>query len=288
MYILQDLLINIVIVIKPISGLDTFMANVIFEARGQNYQVPGLPYEETFRYVRPVLLDDVPTIADLERLLGEADAETLTNPWSLPVVRGFQAYIPTTFKRVTHGMPPELLTELFGVEETWVPEAERVLLQLQTEIEAKAATIDAAIIHGRRELGTVVNKAHLLNRIYRIGSIYGHLKEREYPFLFGDLRDETTWDEALSAMKRQFIEYMMEVPQGERRHEKRIRKVEVSAADLQEKYVYIDWLKDKLGDDLIGVLLYGSAARTDDPEGYSDFDNWVRVRDVERAHRVLA
>src|SRR3989338_8927483 len=239
MYILQDLLINIVIVIKPISGLDTFMANVIFEARGQNYQVPGLPYEETFRYVRPVLLDDVPTIADLERLLGEADAETLTNPWSLPVVRGFQAYIPTTFKRVTHGMPPELLTELFGVEETWVPEAERVLLQLQTEIEAKAATIDAAIIHGRRERGTVVNKAHLLNRIYLIGRLYNHLNEREYPFLFGDLSNESQWDKALSDIKLQFIDYMLEVPVGKRRYPKRVRQVDVSKKDLSTKYSYI-------------------------------------------------
>jgi predicted nucleotidyltransferase len=264
------------------------MAKVLFEDKGPNYQVPGLPYEETFNYVHPVVLDDVPTISDLEKLLDESDSDTLTNPWSIQVLRGFQAYIPTTFKRVTQGMPKELLQECFGIREGWIPEQERVLLQLQTEIEAKAATIDAAIVHHRRELGTVVNKAHLLNRIYMIGRIYGHLREREYPFLFGDLTDESKWDEALSAMKMQFMEYMMEVPQGERRHGKKIRRPEVSQKELDERFIYVDWLKEKLGDDLQGVLLYGSAARTDDPAIYSDFDNWVRVRDVARAHKILA
>jgi hypothetical protein len=265
------------------------MANVLFEDRGKNFQVPGLPYEETFNFVRPVILDAVPTIPNLENLLAESDCDTLTNPWSLPVIRGFQAYIPTTFKRVTQNMPPEMLGDYFGIEAGWVPEQERILLQLQTEIEAKAATIDAAIIHGRRELGTVVNKAHLLNRIYNIGRIYGHLQEREdAPFLFGDLTDSTTWDSALSDMKIQFMEYLMEVPQGTRRHAKRTRKVEVSQKELHEKYIYVEWLKEVLGDNLLGVLCYGSATRTDDPAGYNDFDNWVRVRNVRAAHKVLA
>lgn len=264
------------------------MVNILFQDKGPNYQVPGLPYEESFRYVRPVVLDDVPSIPDLERLLGESDRDTLTNPWSLQVIKGFQAYIPTTFKRVTQGMNANLLEQCFGVETGWVPEQERILLQLQTEIEAKAATIDAAIIHGRRELGTVVNKAHLLNRIYMIGRIYGHLQERDYPFLFGDLTEESSWDQALSDMKLQFMEYMMEVPQGKRRHGKKIRKSEASKEELEHKYVYVNWLQEKLGDNLVGILNYGSAARTDDPTQYSDFDNWVRVRNVQDAHKVLA
>lgn len=262
--------------------------NILFEDIGPNYQVPGLPYEETYSQVRPLILGGVPQPADLERLLGQSDADTLTNPWSLAVISGFQAYIPSTFKRVTQNMPGELLGQYFGVEEDWVPEGERILLQLQTEIEAKAATLDAALIHSRRELGTVVNKAHLLNRIYRIGRIYGHLEEREYPFLFGDLRDETTWDEALSEMKMQFMDYLMEVPQGARRHQVKTRKQEVSQQKVDDHFVYVEWLKEKLGDNLVGVLLYGSAARTDDPALYSDFDNWVRVRDVRAAHKSLA
>lgn len=264
------------------------MANVLFEDWGPNYQVKGLPYEETFDRVHPVVLDDVPTIADLEKLLGESDKTTLTNPWSTYVIRGFQHYIPTTFKRVTSGMSPKLLAECFGTGAEELPESEKVLLQLQTEIEAKAATIDAAIVHHKRELGTVVNKAHLLNRLYMIGRIYGHLQERDYPFLFGDLTQEGTWNTALSDMKLQFMEYMMEIPQGTRRHEKRLKKVDVSKKEIESRFIYIEWLKQTLGDNLVAVLLYGSAARTDNPEEYHDFDNWVRVRDVKGAHISLA
>jgi predicted nucleotidyltransferase len=264
------------------------MAQILFEDWGRNYQVPGLPYEETFSTVHPVVLDDVPTMEDLEKLLETSDKDTLTNPWSVQVLQGFQGYIPTTFKRVTQGMDEHLLEQCFGSGATRDPEPDRVLLQLQTEIEAKAATIDAALIHHRRERGTVVNKAHVLNRLYMIGRIYGHLKERDYPFLFGDLTDESIWDVALSAMKQQFIDYMLEVPQGDRRHAKKIRRQDTSDKEVKRRFVYVEWLKKKLGDDLLGVLLYGSAARTDDPALYSDFDNWVRVKDVARAHRILA
>ena len=264
------------------------MAKVIFEMLGPNYQVPGLPYEEKFTNVKPVIFDRVPTVDNIRALLDSSDKDTLTNPWSVPVIRGFRDYIPTTFRRVTHRMPQGLLEKYFRVSDDWIPEADRVLLQLQTEIDSKSATIDAAIINARRELGTVVNKAHVLNRLYMIGQLYKHIHERKYPMLFGDLTNQNNWDGALSEMKMTFIEYMLEVPVGKRKYPRKIREVEVSKQELEKKYCYVDWLKQKLGDDLEGVLLYGSAARTDNPEEYSDFDNWVRVRDVRKAHRMLA
>jgi len=263
------------------------MAKIIYEAVGSNYQVPGLPYEENFEFVRPVILDGIPTSEEVIALLSSSSANTLTNPWSVPVVRGFRDYIPTTFKRITGDMPQTQLQELFGVDSNWVPESDRLLLQLQTEIEAKAATIDAAIIHGRRELGTVVNKAHVANRLYNIGRLYGHLQEREAPFLFGITEDEATWDPALSSIKRQFIEYMVEVPVGPRKYKTKLLRPELSRKEVQKEYPYVAWLREKLGDNLLGVLLYGSAARTNDPNEYGDFDNWVRVQDVGRAHEVL-
>ncbi len=263
------------------------MAKIIFEDTGPNFQVKGLPYEETFSYVHPIVFDTVPTTQEIEAELKKTTSDTLTNPWSIEVLKGFQDYIPTTFKRVTTGMSEENLGKYFGTEQNWIPEQERLLLQLQTEIEAKAATIDAAIIHQRRELGTVVNKAHLLNRIYKIGRIYGHLSGRDYPFLFGDLKDKSQWDSALSQMKTQFIAYMQEVNLGKRIYPKKVRKVDVSTTEIQNRFVYVEWLKQKLGDDLLGILLYGSAARTDNPSEYSDFDNWIRVKDIQRAHKIL-
>ncbi|MFH1590226.1 MAG: TetR-like C-terminal domain-containing protein [archaeon] len=263
------------------------MANIIHDNTGPNYQVPGLPYNSPFELVRPIILDDVPTKEEIENILSFADKKTLTNAWSLQAIKGFKDYIPTTFKRVTQEMDPVLFEEYFGMKADWVPESERVLLQLQTEIEAKAATIDAAIVHSRMELGTVVNKAHIANRLYNIGQIYNHLEKRDYPFLFGDLTDKTSWVDALSDMKLQFIEYMKEIPVGPRKYPIKIRTTNVSQEEIDKDYPFVEWFKQKLGDNFLGDLLYGSASRTKDPAQFSDYDNWVLVKDVKKAHEVL-
>lgn len=263
------------------------MNKIIYEEKGKNYQVPGLPYESVYTHVHSVVLDSIEDVDTLKEILKKAEPNTLLNPLSVDVVRGYQDYIPSTFKRITQHMPIEMQQQYFGIDDKWIPEHEKVLMQLQTEIEAKSATLDAAIIHARRDLGTVVNKAHVINRLYMIGSLYNHLKPRDYPFLFGDLTDPKTWDSSLTDMKMMAIDYLLEVPVGKRKYPERTRQVEVSKKELATKYGYIEWLKRTLGDNLIGVLLYGSAARTDDPAKYSDFDNWVRVKDIRKAHEVL-
>ncbi len=263
------------------------MANIIYTTEGPNLRVPGLPYEDPFDKVKPVVLDAVPSEREIIDLIAQSDASTLVNPWSVSVVKGFQAYIPTTYRRITRDMPAEMKQELFGDENQALPESLSILLQLQTELDSKAATIDAATINRRRDLGTVVNKAHLVNRLYLIGRLYGHFPEMEYPMLFGGLTDPETWDVALTDMKLTFVEFMKSIPLGGRVYETYVKKPELSDAEIQRRYPYLEWLKQKLGDNLSGVLLYGSAARSDNPEQYSDFDNWVKVRDIRAAHEVL-
>lgn len=263
------------------------MAEILHETVGRNYQVPGLPYEDSLRYMRPVLLDDVPSADEVRALLARGDHETLVNPLSIFVVRGFRDYVPTTFKRATAGMEQTLVEGLFGEDATGIPEADRVLLQLQTEVEAKGATLDAALIHDRMNLGTIVNKAHHLNRLYNVGRIYGHLDEREPPFLFGDLTDARGWPEALAAMKQQFHDYLMELPDGPHQYPLRTRTPDVGAQELARDYPFVAWFQEKLGDNFTGALLYGSGARTNDPRRIGDYDNWVRVRDVAAAQQAL-
>ena len=120
-----------------------------------------------------------------------------------------------------------------------------------------------------------------------IGRIYGHLEERKYPFLFGDLESEENWDTALSQMKMQFIEYLNEIPIGPRAYPIRRRNAEVTEKEITERFPYVNWIREKLGNDLLGILLYGSASRTADPSQFSDYDNWVVVKNVPRAHRIL-
>ena len=45
------------------------MANVVFSFKGKNYQVPGLPYEETFTAVMPIIFDDVPSREEIVEIL---------------------------------------------------------------------------------------------------------------------------------------------------------------------------------------------------------------------------
>ncbi len=267
------------------------MANVIYEQVGQNIRIPSIPYDSRYDLVHVFFTSDVPSVSDLEQILAQGTDKILCAPWSVDVVRGFKDYVPTTFSMVTKDMPKELISSYFGAPAGKKEQRDRVLLQLQSELDAKSATIDAAIIHNRKDYGGIINKTHLVNRIYNIGRLHEDLSDRTdaYPFLFGgDFENLARWDDILIGIKKLFIEYVSEVSLGERWYELRVRTPDVTSKDLKKRYVYVDWLKEKLGDDLLGVLLYGSAARTDDPAGYSDFDNWVRVKDVAKAQRILA
>ncbi len=267
------------------------LANIIYQKIGDNIRIPNIPYDSLYEFVKVFFTSDVPTVSDLEQILSEGTDQILVAPWSVDVVRGFKDYVPTTFSMVTKDMPPDLIAAYFGPAVEKKSQRDRVLLQLQSELDAKSATIDAAIIHNRKDYGGIINKTHLVNRVYNIGRLHEDLTDRtkSYPFLFGgNFENPQNWDEILIGIKKLFIDYVTEVSLGERWYELRVRTPEVSRKDLQEKYVYLDWFKEKLGDDLLGVLLYGSAARTDDPKGYSDFDNWVRVKDVPKAQRILA
>ena len=129
------------------------MTEIIYEALGEYNKISGLPYENRYQNVKLILTGSVPTIKDLEQLLASSTDETLVTPWSLDVVRGFMDYVPTTFNMITKDIPESQISEYFGLQRDWKPEAERVLLQLQSELDAKSATIDAAIIHNRKDYG---------------------------------------------------------------------------------------------------------------------------------------
>src|SRR3989344_4557020 len=129
------------------------MTEIIYEALGEYNKISGLPYENRYQNVKLILTGSV----------------------------------PTTFNMITKDIPESQISEYFGLQRDWKPEAERVLLQLQSELDAKSATIDAAIIHNRKDYGGVINKIHLVNRLYNIGRLHQHIQDRDamYPFLFG-------------------------------------------------------------------------------------------------------
>lgn len=264
------------------------MTKIIHSSKSENFKVPGLPYPDRFSFIEPIIFETVPTEQEIRDLLANSDGITLRNPWSLEVVNGFEQYIPTTRRRITKNIEPEKSKLIQNPDLENCPEERTILLQIQSELDAKSATIDAAIVNtGRADLGTIVNKAHTVNRIYQIGRIYGHLRQREYPILFGDLTNPQEWNNAFMRIKQTFIDFIKEIPVGERVYPIIHRKKDTSDKENETRFPQVEWLKEELGDNLIGILLYGSAARTEDPKGYSDLDNWVRVRNIRAAQEKL-
>ncbi len=267
------------------------MVKILHQAIGPNCLVPGLPYDsDTSTFIESKILDDVPTRNEMYDLLKKSREDTMTIAWTKHVLQGFKIYVPSTFKMTTYNMPASLTENLFNTATDWIPENTRMLLQIQAEIETKFATLDAAVINRRKtpgNLGTITNKAHTANRIYNIGRIYNHLKERETPLLFGLTRDIATWDAALLEIKLLAIEFTKEVPTGPREYNHSTTQAELTDKIISRDYPYVDWLENKLKDNLVRILLYGSAARTNDPSLFGDFDNWVVVDDISAAYEVL-
>ena len=263
------------------------MAKFLFQSEGTSYRVPGIPYYHESQTIRSIVLDGIPTEDELIKYVCQGDERTIVNPWTSHVIKGFSTYVPTTFRKATKDLSKKRSKEIFGSNDYGIDDSTKVLLQLHTELDSKAATLDAAIVNMRRDGETVVHKAHLAHRLYLIGRLYGHLQERKYPFDFGELRDPSQWDEALTRMKLLFIDFMKEVPIGGREYDVHWKKPEMSETEIRSRFPYLGWLEEKLGDNLRGVLIYGSAARTADPDLFGDFDNWVKVKNVRKAHDVL-
>ena len=262
-------------------------AKVIYEYTGKNYRVPGLFYEDNFKNMKMVVMDDIPSKQDLEVLLSQATPDLLVSPWPIQVIRGYKNYLPSTFKRITSNMPEEMVQKYFGISRDWVPEKESALLQLQSELSSKSATMYAAIIHHRRDMGTIISKIHNLNRLYNIGRMQGFVGKRDYPLLFGDVKKKKNWDEILFRVKSAFEELMEEVPIGNRQYPRQKKKINLSGKEIRRRYPHVEYLKSKLGDNLAAILVYGSSAREEDPSNYGDFDNWVMVRDIRAAYEAL-
>ena len=127
------------------------MVNIIYDRIGSSKRVPGIPYEDRLEFARSIITLGVPTTAEIQQLLAESTRDTLVAPWSLDVIKGFHDYVPTTFKQTTDEMSLEEAVQYFDSDHLSLPEEERVLLQLQSELDAKSATLDAAIIHNRKD-----------------------------------------------------------------------------------------------------------------------------------------
>ncbi|MBN2145446.1 MAG: hypothetical protein JW774_12590 [Candidatus Aureabacteria bacterium] len=92
--------------------------------------------------------------------------------------------------------------------------------------------------------------------------------------------------ELLIEIKKRLIRYMEQLPAACRREEKMSARAPDSLpAEEKRKFGYLEWLKEKLGENLRAVVVYGSSVRED--EDYHDYDNYVVVRDLDEAYKVL-
>jgi len=257
------------------------MAKILFQAEMPVYRVPGLKYsDEEASSVRTILLDGIPSEGEISYFLSQGTKDILVSPWTVNEVWGFGQYVPSTFKKISKNMPQSLFHELF--DDSFTDDRNKTIFQLQSELASKGSTIDSAIIHKRRDEQTVRNKVHNLNRLVAISKEKG-LIDFPYPILKGDIQNPEEWDDILIWTKKKFIELYSKLPMNlpEVEYETRTARID---SNERNKYGYLEWLKERLGDNLEAVIVYGSST-TDD--SYKDYDNILLVHDMDQAYDAL-
>jgi hypothetical protein len=263
-------------------------AIVVHENTDVLERVPGIPKTDDFNSTHTVITDRNLRIEDLEHILRNSDPRSISHIFPINCLTDMMEYLPTTFHKIKGKISPYMIP----TSENPAPDMEKVRMRLKTRIQVASATMGPPIIDGQRDLGSIASKLNHINKIYLISRQYGLLGKRPYPILFGDITDPKNLDSALIDMKVTFVEFMEELSLGNRTYETTVLTEEdnrrpVTPRIMREKYPHVEYLKGILKSNLQGIVLYGSAAATDDPSKYSDLDNLVLVGDVRKALESL-
>jgi predicted nucleotidyltransferase len=206
--------------------------------------------------------------------------------WTLNEIAGLGCYLPTFYHSLSLAVGPQRLGELHGGAVLSTREMVLAyLLQVQTELTAKIATLDSFITHNRGDRETLTNKIYTYNRLTRIMLMAGLLApeeawEMEYGLIdkMPDVRD------LLVFIKMRLVDYLRRTPSACGR-EDTVSMSDGLSDKLRQRFGYVAWLKENLRDNLVAVVAYGSSVTEE--TNYSDYDNLLIVRDLAAAYRVL-
>ncbi|MDD4954366.1 MAG: DHH family phosphoesterase, partial [Candidatus Omnitrophica bacterium] len=115
---------------------------------------------------RTVVIKDSPTASYLKHLLKTTPEDTLPLPWTVNEIRSFAIYLPSVVHKLEQNLGREKLFALTGVNGIhYKKRILRAILQLQTEISQRIATMDSYIVQNRGIYKTFLNKIYVYNRI---------------------------------------------------------------------------------------------------------------------------
>lgn len=234
--------------------------------------------------IRTIVIDLPPTALYLKHLLETTLPDTLPLPWTIEEIKKFAVYLPSIVHKIEESIGEDKLFELTGIDE--ISDEQKILrsiFQLQTELSQRIATMDSFIVENRGNHKTFLNKIYVYNRMTAMFVALGLLDRKDARFMSFEISQNKDTD-ILIDIKKRLIGYLDILPMALKTPEVCVFK-ESLTADERLKYGYVDWLRQNLGDNLKAVVLYGSATR--ESEDFNDFDNWVVVRDIDEAYKVL-
>jgi len=249
---------------------------VLGVAEGEYTRYPGLPENETRHRTLTLITKDIPSaefFRDIDRMFGE---QYILFQYTLDELTGMRHGLPSTFHRIA-SLFPDLFPDV-----TVNPRAR--MLQIQTEIQSRVSTTDAAIIHSRRTMDTATSKVRTLLRIGGLCEGIG-IRTDFHAADFAPYTEERI-DDILIQFKREMIGLYNRIDWP---------LTQVPTVTLEErltpsekiKFGYREWMRSTLGDNLDAIGVYGSSTQTDDIEKYDDYDNWVIVKDLPAAYNAL-
>jgi len=247
---------------------------ILHQYEGEFTHYEGLPVFDPRDKTITLVTDGTPSLSLFKRLYVEAGKTHFIFPYSMHELLGYRTFLPSTYHKIAASLD-QSLPPAVGLKAQ--------VLQARTELHTKVSTIDSAVINGRRDLRTTVSKVRQCLRLHGLlmplGAKMPHARE------FGPYTEERQEDILLEVKMRlmrlyENIEWpFTAVPQRE-------LKADINDDD-RKKFGYIGHYRRLLGDNLTGIVAYGSSTRSDDPASYGDFDNWFIVHDIPAAYALL-
>jgi len=207
--------------------------------------------------------------------LGYNEIKCLWTPTEIALI---EEYIPSMYYRIAKEL---------GIKDGGETRERIVKLafQVQSELTNKSSTIDAGIIHKRRDEGSVSSAVHNLGRLCRMLEVLGmgHQKGLPEHVLIGGALDEI-----LIQTKLRYVDFLRNLPEWAEPVEVVNKRAELSSEERQ-RFSYIDGILSICGEYVVAIALYGSASKETNPDNYSDYDNFLVVRNgtLERLYPKL-
>lgn len=158
---------------------------------------------------------------------------------------------------------------------------------LQSLLFLAGCTLSAAIVQDRYSQGTIESKLNRLWQAAQYARRFGFAgldALRLDEFVLEAAADARTDHERLIAIKKRYSAALRTL-QGDYRAERRTLRAEPLRGEEAERLGFVDQLEARLGDNLRGAFVYGSAVTS---RTFSDYDVVVIVEDSEAALRALA